>query len=243
MLQTVISNPAIWKARDLPATGEASIGVPTGFPKLDRLLFHGGWPRSGLTEVLCDRHGVGELRLLAPALSRLCTEEGRWLIWIHPPFTPYAPALASWGVATERILVVHPDSGQDALWCLEQALQSGSCSAALAWLDEWQLKSGEMRRLLNRAKRGNTWTVLFRPLRASRNPSPAELRIAIGPTPSETPNEVRLSILKRRGGWACDDLLAQLQGHAPPCSREAVRSLWRRWRRSLSNAHRSSKVA
>ena len=233
MLQSLLSNPAIWRARDLPAESQAQNGLPTGFPVLDHLLYHGGWPRVALTEILCDSHGIGNMRLLMPALSSLCEEEIRWLAWINPPFTPYAPALVSWGIAIERLLVAYPNSDQEALWSLEQVLQSGACSVVLAWLNERHLKTTEMRRILTRTKQGNTWTILFRPLRAFQNPSPAELRIAIEPSSSTIHGEVKLSILKRRAGWACEDLFVHPEGHPVPHSRETVKYLWQRWRREF----------
>lgn len=242
MVQSLLSNQEIWRARDLPAGPRTRTGLSTGFPVLDRLLYHGGWPRVALTEILCDSHGIGEMRLLTPALSRLCEEETRWLAWINPPFTPYAPALVSWGIAIERLLVVCPNSDREALWSLEQTLQSGACSAVLAWIDERHLKTTQMRRILARTKQGNTWTILFRPLCASQNPSPAELRMAIEPLSSTTRGEVKLSILKRRAGWACESLLIQPEGHPALHSRETVKLLWERWRREFLPVARSGKT-
>ena len=71
--------------------------LTTGFAPLDRYLPGGGWPVGALIEVFVDRYGIGELRLLIPALRALTgdqtTSAKKWLVWISPPFVPYAPAL------------------------------------------------------------------------------------------------------------------------------------------------------
>ena len=39
----------------------------------------GGWPYVALTGILCDSRGIGDMRLLIPALSHLCERATRWL--------------------------------------------------------------------------------------------------------------------------------------------------------------------
>jgi len=45
--------------------------VSSGFPELDAGLPGGGWPAGALTEILPAHEGIGELRLLGPALAGL----------------------------------------------------------------------------------------------------------------------------------------------------------------------------
>ncbi len=101
--------------------------------------------------------------LLVPALQQLSRSEDRWLTWINPPFIPYAPALQSVGIDTSKILLIHPRTHADTLWALERTCKSGSCSIALAWLDEKKLKLKDTQRLQIAAKQGRTLTCLFRP--------------------------------------------------------------------------------
>ncbi len=184
-LQQLLSSAELWRARDLPghAREAQSTGLPTGFDWLDRLLPGQGWPRAALSEILCDSAGIGELGLVAPGLARLSREQARWIAWINPPFMPHAPALAAAGIEVGKVLLIRTgeadSSGQDALWALEQALESGACSAVLAWPDEHRLRTPDLRRIHLRAQHGGTWAVLFRPGLASRNPSAAELRLRI----------------------------------------------------------------
>ena len=260
----LLAGAELWCAQDLVADDtQAPAGLPTGFAWLDRLLPDGGWPRAALTEVLCDAPGLGELRLLMSGLAQLSQTEDRWIAWIDPPFLPYAPALAAAGVEVGRVLLVRTGAGQappsqralvggggrggrrepaacPPLWALEQALASGACSAALAWIDERKLRIGDLRRLQLRAKQGGAWAVLFRPRRAAALPSAAELRLSLRPDARGAGNaggaeiggeedgaagqRLLLSILKRRGGWGMADLpLAFADSIAP----QSLLRLWR----------------
>ncbi len=211
-------HPDIWKARELATDPNrrrnAANNHATGFAQLDELLYGGGWPAAGLMELLCDVHGIGELRLLASALTRVSRSEARWITWINPPFVPYAPALARAGIDIGKVLLVYPKSHREALWALEQALKSGASSAALAWLDESALKTTEIRRLQLAAVTGRAWTTLFRPASAADKPSMAELRILAESEPAGRCDRLAFTILKRRGGWSTSRIALDI-GYAP----------------------------
>jgi hypothetical protein len=186
-LERLLEYPGIWRAR---STARPQ-GLPTGFALLDEYLPGKGWPRTGLIEILVARFGSGELYLLLPALAALTrASAARWCVWVAPPFTPFAPALASRGVALDRVAVVN---GARPLWALEQALGSGACDAALAWARRPKVR--ELRRLQLAAERGRTLGVLFRPRRAAREPSAAVLRLGLEPLAAG----VRITLLKGRG--------------------------------------------
>ena len=120
-LENLLKRPGLWRAGGGTADG-AGIppGISTGYPKLDRQLPGGGWPRHALTEILLEQYGTGELKLVMPALARLGRtgdgegvrpvgkSESGWIAWIAPPFEPYAPALLQWGVDLARMLIVRP---------------------------------------------------------------------------------------------------------------------------------------
>ncbi|MDX1562219.1 MAG: hypothetical protein R3305_04805, partial [Gammaproteobacteria bacterium] len=119
------------------------------------------------------------------------------------PFVPYAPALSHHGVDLSRMLLVHPSPGRaDALWAVEQAIRSQSSVAALAWVKQADIAA--LRRLQLGAETYRCWTVLFRPLAAINESSPATLRFSLAPAcaPSEvngTSGRVRIDIRKCRG--------------------------------------------
>lgn len=190
-LDAVLRHPGIWRGGQLAQTvGEDTL--PTGFAELDEQLPGGGWPRGTLTEILLEREGIGELRLLLPALARVSGQSG-WLAWVAPPHVPYAPALAASGIRLERLLVARPQTDADAWWTAEQALRSGACGAVLTWLD--MPDERRMRRLQLGAETGRTWGVLFRSAAAAQARSPAALRLRL----EARPHGLAVHILKRRG--------------------------------------------
>ena len=104
-LARLLEHPAIWRGR---SAARAEV-LPTGYAAFDACLPGGGWPRTGLIEILVSRFGVGELYLLFPALAALtCRPAARWCVWVAPPLEPYAPALNAHGATLERMLVVRP---------------------------------------------------------------------------------------------------------------------------------------
>ncbi|MBE0549022.1 MAG: hypothetical protein IH627_15505, partial [Rubrivivax sp.] len=60
-------HPALWRAHQVARPHD--VVVPSGHADLDAQLPGGGWPARVLTELLLSHAGVGELRLLAPALA------------------------------------------------------------------------------------------------------------------------------------------------------------------------------
>jgi hypothetical protein len=200
-LESVLQHPGIWRGNQRAQTAEAAL--PTGFAALDELLPGGGWPRGALTELLIGRQGIGELRLLMPALARLSEADG-WLAWVAPPYVPYAAALAAAGIDLKRLVVAKPSSEADAWWTAEQALRSGACGALLAWLRAADER--RMRRLQLAAETGHTWGVLFRHARAAQERSPAALRLLLEPAA----NGLAVHVLKRRGGPVSQPLVVAL---------------------------------
>lgn len=217
-LDNLLRHTGIWRA----SAGDSGIkpGLPSDYPELDRHLPGGGWPRDGVTELLHDYQGMGELRVITPALARLSREEARWIAWIAPPHLPYAPALATGHIDLIRVLIVTPRHPREILWTAEKVLSSQSCSAVLLW--PGTIEEREIRRLQLAAREGSCWNVLFRPGSAARQSSPAELRVQLHPHPlSHNDNSIlEARILKRRGGWATDffqvDLRDRLHRQTPP---------------------------
>ncbi len=145
-------------------------------------------------ELLCPYWGAGEIPLLSPALARLSQQE-RWLAWVSPPWLPYAPGLAKAGIKLENMLVIQPESAKEALWAMEECLQSGSCSAVLGWPQNPLPQ--HLKRLHIAAEKGNSLCILMRPEQCTQQPSPAPLRIELG----RLQQAIFLRILKRRGSW------------------------------------------
>jgi cell division inhibitor SulA/protein ImuA len=189
-LADLLSHPAIWRGNALGSV--AAPGVPTGFSALDAELPGGGWPAATLTEILPRHEGIGELRILGPALADL-SARGRGLAWIAPPYLPYAPALQAAGIDPARLLVVRTRSPRETLWAVEQALRSNACGAVLAWPQK--IAWPELRRLQLATEGSRALAVLFRPPRAAGEASPAALRLAL----ETCEGDLAVRILKRRG--------------------------------------------
>src|SRR5689334_15340304 len=191
-LDELLAHPSLWRGRSRAAIATIS----TGYPALDAGLPGGGWPRHGLIEILTPRPGVGELYLLLPALAALSrTAPARWCTWVSPPHEPFAPALATHGVAVERMLVVRTHLP---LWAHEQALKSGACAAALTWLTRASTRA--IRRLQLAAEQGRALGVLYRSQRFAGEASPAMLRVLLDPLMRDGRRGARVQLLKSRGG-------------------------------------------
>jgi hypothetical protein len=190
-LDDVLSDPRVFRPRRL---GSPSGAVQaTGFAALDARLSGGGWPKGALTELLSDETGIGELRLVMPALSALAGQ-GRWVVWVSPPHLPYPPALSAAGLEPSQCLIVQPRTREDRVWAVEQGLRSGACAAVLAW--RCNAASRHVRRLQLAAEAGDALGLIFRPLSAAVQRSPAALRLSL----LASPDGLVVDILKSRGG-------------------------------------------
>ena len=119
-LDAVLKHPGIWR-RAVPMRQRA---LPSGFAALDDALPGGGWPCGALSEILFEFDGVGELSLLMPALAEL-TQRRQRVVFVAPPYIPYAPALADCGLDLRYVVQIDADASKGA-WSAEQCLRSGS---------------------------------------------------------------------------------------------------------------------
>jgi len=163
---------AVWRGRDRYTS---SAGIPTGFTALDQALPANGWGVGGVTELLLDQHGIGELSLLLPGL-RSTTDTG-WAALINPPHVPYAPAFSNAGVTLERLLIINSGDDINTLWAAEQVLRSGLFGAVVVWVQKSSAQ--RQRRLQLAAETGNSWATVYRPLQACKEHSPVATRICL----------------------------------------------------------------
>jgi protein ImuA len=209
---------SLWAGGQFAAPSQPTL--PTGYPALDAELPGGGWPASGLTELLFDSPGSGEWRLLAPAL--LAQAAGRPVFCVAPPLQPYAPALQALGLPLQRFVwITPPDAANaaahtathaaaDAAWALEQALRSGGCGTALWW---GEASAAMLRRLHLAALEHGCLLLALRPPAARRQSSPAPLRLACTPAPH---GQLDISVFKRRGPAQAAPLRLSLPPAAGP---------------------------
>lgn len=249
LLDELMRSARVWRARD-GLSGTADGFLPTGWPRLDRLLPGGGWPAKALTEILSGESGTGELRLVMPALARLGARSDGWIVWVAPPYVPYAPALNQWGLDVSKVLVVHPPRrGRGLADGPGQGLSErvgdefgdrldgrpGAGDDAALWAMEQALVSStclaalawvdEMderatRRLQLAAAQGGSWAVVFRSPAARIRSSAAALRLALEP---DRRGRISLRLVKVRGGRPA--VLEDFEGGGqllPPAARDAA---------------------
>ncbi|HJO11492.1 MAG: translesion DNA synthesis-associated protein ImuA [Gammaproteobacteria bacterium] len=199
--QLIHDNPYLWRGCEM--AGQGSHGHPTGYPDLDAILPGRGWPNKGMVEIVSSSWGMGELQLLIPLMCSI-VEQGKWILWISPPYLLYAPALVQAGINTEQVLVLDLDTScKDALWSMEKALQTESCGLVLAW-QNW-LPGKVLRRLQLAAETGDTLGVLFQQHVSKYSPSPLCLEIR-NSLPEGSQNRARsqhieVGVLKARGNF------------------------------------------
>ena len=193
--ELIQGNPKLWRGCDM--AGQDAHGRSTGFTQLDAILPGCGWPEKGLIEVITPHWGMGELQLLIP-LMRSVVEQGKWILWISPPYLLYAPALVQAGINTDQVLVVKLDTScKDALWSMEKALQTENCGLVLAW-QNW-LPTKVLHRLQQAADTGDTLGVLFKHHDSEHSQSSICLKIQDSYSENAGFNESEVTVIKARG--------------------------------------------
>ena len=188
------SHSAFLGASAMSANNEthALQGVETGFASLDAQLYNSGWPLGGSIEVISDQCGLDAMGIFMPIMKKL-SGQGRWQVFIDPPYTPYAPLLAGEEIDLQEIMLVHPRDREELLWSTEQALRSTTCGVVFVWLGATDYRYTELRKIQLAAASHGTLAVLFRSTEALSQPSPASLRLQLE-------GYRQLKIIKQRGG-------------------------------------------
>ena len=213
MLDTAIApeslHPALWRASQL-ARGHTRT-VDTGHLALSNQLPGGGWPVGTMVDLLVQQAGIGEMRLLAPALRKV---KDRQIVMLQPPHAPQAIALASLGLPPSSLLWIQAEKTADALWAAEQVLKSGTCGALLFWPDnrassarQAHVRAESLRRLHLAAQQGETLFFLMRPIAAATDASPAPLRLSLTPAHGG----LNIKFVKRQGPVRDEALFLPMQ--------------------------------
>ena len=207
-LDDVLARPDVWRGDRLASASTPALA--SGYAALDAELPGGGWPRGGLSEILCDQAGIGELSIIMPALRQMHRQHRSTLL-LAPPHALCAPGWVAAGIDPAYLLVVAPNTVRDALWAVEQALASGSLGAVVYW--STQIGATQVRRLEVAASRGDSLAWLLRPLRAQNEASPSALRLRLGTGPG---GSIAVDLLKRRGTPCARTLYLDIARPLPP---------------------------
>ena len=209
-------HPSLWRASQLARARTRC--VDTGFPTLSPQLPGGGWPMGTMVDLLLQQNGIGEMRLLAPALR---TVAERRVVLLQPPHAPQAIALAALGLSPASVIWIRAERTGDMMWAAEQVLRSGSCGALLFWPDQVgsgsaryrPVRADNLRRLHLAAQAGETLFFMMRPLAAATDSSPAPLRLSLTPARGG----INVGFVKRQGPVRDEPLFLPMQiGHVRP---------------------------
>ncbi|WP_158902394.1 translesion DNA synthesis-associated protein ImuA [Burkholderia sp. L27(2015)] len=193
-------HPALWRGSQLAANYGKT--VDTGYAALSAELPGGGWPLGTLVELLVQQPGIGELRLLRPALAALSQ---RTIALVMPPHLPNALGFGYLGIPVEQLMMLRAPKSADALWCAEQILKAGSCGALIFW--QHPVRSESLRRLHLAAQSSETLFLMVRPLTCASDSSPATLRLGVRPAG----DGIVVDVVKRKGPIRTETLAITLQ--------------------------------
>ncbi len=192
-LDLALNKGLVWQAAQQPCSSARVIS--SGYQQLNRELPQGGWQAGQVCEIYPHRYGCGDMHILLPVLATLSHQQ-QWIMMVAPPAIPYAPALTMAGIDTRRLLMVHPKDRKEALWCVEEGLRSGHCSAVMGWLPESDPNSIRRIQLACEASKNFCW--LWPDARHQNSASAAPLRLQVTRISAEQAN---LRFIKRRGRW------------------------------------------
>jgi hypothetical protein len=200
-INTLLQRPDIWRIGQLPSSNRTTIS--TGYPALDLALPDQGWEQGALTEILSNEQGIGELSLLMPSLRQV-SQSGQGIVLVAPPFIPFPHAWAAQGINLQQIVMVRARE-QDQLWAIEQAARAGSCGMVIGWgtyQHRHEMNYQALRRLQVAATAGGTTLMLYRPLRAADEASPAPTRVSV----TAKDGYLQLRLIKRRASLMADEI-------------------------------------
>jgi protein ImuA len=191
---------SLWRGSELArAHGKT---IDTGYAALSAELPGGGWPVGALVELLVQQPGIGEMRLLKPALV---AASKRPVALLQAPHVPNSLAFSYLGLPLDKLMMLRAPKTADALWSAERVLNARSCGALLFW--QQHIRSEALRRLHLAAQATETLLILVRPLAAAQDSSPAALRLGVRPADGG----IVVDVIKRRGPTRTDPLSIHLQ--------------------------------
>jgi protein ImuA len=193
-------HPALWRASQLACAYGRT--VDTGYPALSAQLPGAGWPVGTMIELLVQQAGVGEMRVLSPALASV--SQKRCIALVAPQQISHALGYAYMGVDPSKLMWLTAARSSDALWSAEQILRAGSCSALVLW--QQHIRSESLRRLLLAAQSSETLFAIVRQLACAQDASPASLRLTVRPAA----DGVAIELIKRKGPVSATPIIVKL---------------------------------
>ncbi|MFU7558372.1 ImuA family protein [Stieleria sp. JC731] len=151
----------------------------TGCRQVDQWLPGQGLHPASLTEwVAAHDSAAAESVAMVAAAQRLAEIQSRPLVIVDCEGTFYPPAAVALGVPANRVILLRPGVGNDAIWAIDQALRSRAVAAVFARLP-MRLDDRDGRRLQLAAEEGQTPGLFIRNFQARHAPSFAETQFYV----------------------------------------------------------------
>ncbi len=157
--------------------------ISCGCMALDQCLPDGGYAPGSVIEYLRAMPGCGASTLAFTAAATAMKSTNGFVVIIDTQHNIYPPAVASWGIDLEKVVLVRPQSDVDALWAVDQALRTPAVAAVVA--DVERIDDRAARRMQLAAEQGGGLALLLRPASARRGPSWADIQWMVRSLPSQ----------------------------------------------------------
>ena len=170
----------------------------TGLPGLDSLLPETGIEPGWIIEWLTPVEGCGTGVLALQGVPLALKKRSLWAV-VDATGEFHPSAVQGWGGALKNLLWLRPSCVADAAWAVEQCLR---CPAVgVTWFHSDPLPDRVLQRWKIAAEAGGGMGVLFRPAKAARYASWADIRWLVHPRPSTVTGtrRVRVELLSCRG--------------------------------------------
>lgn len=174
--------------------------LSTGLAALDGLLPDQGLEPGWLVEWLSPVEGCGAAVLALQGVKPALRQGAVWAV-VDDRGEFHPPAAQGWGISLERVLWLRPGSVADTAWTIEQCLR---CPAVgVTWFQADPLPDRVLQRWKIAAEAGGGLGVLFRPAKAARYASWADVRWLVQPRSMAAlgGRQIRVELLSCRGAY------------------------------------------
>ena len=194
------------EVRGLETAGRQATSKQTiscGCEALDHYLPDGGYVPGSVIEYLRAMPGCGVSTLAFTAAAAAMKSTNGFVVIIDTQHNIYPPALASWGINLEKVVLVRPQSDVDALWAVDQSLRTPAVAAVVA--DVERIDDRAARRMQLAAEQGGGLALLLRPASARRGPSWADIQWMVRGLPSQDASPTQNVAHQNVSGSVVDD--------------------------------------
>ncbi len=203
LLDQLLRRPDVWRGHSNTfIKNESAKAIDSGYPKLNHILQHKGWPSACLIDV-CQHYHAGEWLLFHPAINHIIqASKGGHIALINPPMMPFISGLQQLNIDTHKIIVVHTQNTQEFITSFVELSQSPASPIVFAWPQQYVISYTQLRKLQLSSQKHPGLYVLFRPYHVKEQSSPAGLRFVLQPNEYD----LHLQVFKQKGKLRQSDI-------------------------------------